>query len=496
MTTEHRRSATSRLRDGATCGLVAEAVILPAVVAVALLDQHGVRWAYVAGAAGTLVASLAFLLAVRRLARPAGPPTADGDIWVVVACLVLVGLALIDLATASTAALAAPAILLGAAYVFLVGARRDRMVAGPVAVALLAMVAWGDGVRGVAFALTAGAYAATLVAVAAICSHVSAHRPPRRTPSEDAGLADLRRHLDAALDSPPGTGGTHLDEVLAAGLRAVGPLLGADRVVALVAGDPLAGRSVVAAWPDATTPCGDLVATEAVVGVLATHGVVAEGAVCALPAGWSPEGDLVLVASLAGGPEPATGAGGLADRLSTELIRATARLAARQGPRPERRTDPLTGLADLDALVERLDIEMHRALRSDAALAVAVLDIDHLGLVNEDHGTSAGDAVLRAMAAVLVSNTRAQDAVGRTGGGQFCLVLPDTDLVGAQHLVETLRAGGRDATTSLGTTVSAGITCWDGGEDPEDLVERARRALYRAKHAGRDRVVTIAVADH
>ncbi len=496
VTSEHPRAASGRLRDGATCGLVAEAVILPAVVAVALLDRHDVRWAYVAGAVGTLVASLAFLLAVRHLTRPAGPPSADGDTWIVVACLVLVGLALIDLATASPAALAAPAILLGTAYVFLVGSRRDRALAAPVAVALLSTVAWSDGVRGAPLWCTVGAYTATLVAVAAICSHVSARRRTPTDPGADAGLVRLRQDLDTAVVGTPGPGDSHLDDILAAGLRAAGSLLGADRAVVVLTGDEVVGRSVLASWPDTTTPCGDLLASETVAGVLATHAVVADGAVCALPAGRSDHGALVLVASRPVAPAGAAGVGSVADRLSTELIRATSRLAGAHPAAPARRTDPLTGLSDLDALLERLDIEMHRALRADTALAVAVLDIDHLSIINEDHGPAAGDAVLRAMAAVLISNTRAQDAVGRIGGGQFCLVLPDTDLVGAQHLVESLRMGGRDATTTLATTVSAGITGWDGGEDPADLVARAHRALQRAKATGRNRIVTIAVADH
>ncbi len=490
------RIATSgRLRDGAACGLLAEAVILPAVVTVALVDQQDVRWAAVAGAGGTLVAAVLFLVMVRFLTRSPqnSPPT--GDTWLVIACLVLVGLALIDLATGSPAALASPAILLGSAYVFLAGAPRDAKIAGPVALALLATVAWCDGVRGVPLWLTIGAYAATLGALAAICAHIGG----RRTTTPDLGptLAQIRCSIDEVLAGQPGTGDTHVDEVLALGLTGAATLLNADRVVALVVDGPIGGRTVIATWPDVTTPCADLVSSDAIAEVLATHGVVMNDRVCALPAGFTTHGEMILVAGFAAEHARASDSvAETADRLGSELLRATSRIAFEQGPPSSRRTDPLTGLCDLDALLERLDIEMHRSLRSDAALAVAVIDIDHLGLVNEDFGTAAGDGILRGMAAILVSNTRAQDAIGRTGGGQFCLVLPDTDLVGAEHLIESLRIGGRDATSSLGTTVSAGITCWDGGEDPDDLVERARRALYRAKSAGRNRVVTIAVADH
>jgi diguanylate cyclase (GGDEF)-like protein len=96
----------------------------------------------------------------------------------------------------------------------------------------------------------------------------------------------------------------------------------------------------------------------------------------------------------------------------------------------------------------------------------------------------------------MVSNIRGQDLAVRYGGEEFCLVLPDTDLLGAHHLLEGLRCGGREATTDFGVTLSAGLTSWDGIEDTTSFIERADQALYRAKAAGRNRVVSIqAVTD-
>jgi len=79
----------------------------------------------------------------------------------------------------------------------------------------------------------------------------------------------------------------------------------------------------------------------------------------------------------------------------------------------------------------------------------------------------------------------------RYGGEEFFLVMPDTDILGGHHLLDKLRAGGRDATSEFGVTLSAGLTSWDGIEDITALIERADQALYRAKESGRDRVVSI-----
>ena len=137
-------------------------------------------------------------------------------------------------------------------------------------------------------------------------------------------------------------------------------------------------------------------------------------------------------------------------------------------------------------------MEMAHALRAQSPLTLAMIDLDHFKDFNDRYGHVVGDTVLRSVAAMMVSNTRDQDLVARYGGEEFCLVLPDTDLLGGHHLLDQLRSGGRDSTTELGVTLSAGLTSWDGIEDPISFIERADRALYRAKESGRDRVVSIA----
>jgi diguanylate cyclase len=157
----------------------------------------------------------------------------------------------------------------------------------------------------------------------------------------------------------------------------------------------------------------------------------------------------------------------------------------------ESRTDPLTGLANRRSLFERIEMEMAHALRHETPLSVAMIDLDHFKLYNDDNGHVAGDTLLRAIAAVMVSNIRGQDMVARYGGEEFCLVMPDTDLVGGHHLLETLRTGGRESTSEFPVTISAGLTSWDGVEDTMSFIERADQALYRAKETGRNRVVSI-----
>lgn len=153
-------------------------------------------------------------------------------------------------------------------------------------------------------------------------------------------------------------------------------------------------------------------------------------------------------------------------------------------------TDELTGLANRRRLFESLELEVSRARRSRRPLTVAMLDLDFFKRYNDTFGHTAGDELLRRFAFRTTRRLRAQDLVARYGGEEFCLVLPETDTDGALELVDGMRAAGVDD-DPLGRRVSfsAGIATWDGAESAEDLVFRADASLYRAKAAGRDRVV-------
>jgi diguanylate cyclase (GGDEF)-like protein len=158
-------------------------------------------------------------------------------------------------------------------------------------------------------------------------------------------------------------------------------------------------------------------------------------------------------------------------------------------------TDSLTGLANRRMFDEELALEWRRADRVGDSLALVLLDLDDFKRVNDAHGHQAGDAVLRAVGEILGSGVRQVDLAGRYGGEEFALILPETDLAGAQRLAERLRVALENAATeipsgdTLTTTASFGVAVKGELESAEDLVAAADEALYAAKRAGKNRVV-------
>ncbi|MCB1959775.1 MAG: diguanylate cyclase [Rhodocyclaceae bacterium] len=158
------------------------------------------------------------------------------------------------------------------------------------------------------------------------------------------------------------------------------------------------------------------------------------------------------------------------------------------------RHDPLTGILNRKGLDEALKREIARASRRDSSLCVALLDIDNFKRINDAHGHHTGDAALRHLTEVVKDNLRPQDSVGRYGGEEFLILLPDTD---AEHAVEALRRLQRALTSryflaegqKMLITFSAGVARIEEDEAPEMAVDRADKAMYRAKRAGKNRVM-------
>ncbi|RME35817.1 MAG: GGDEF domain-containing protein [Gammaproteobacteria bacterium] len=158
-------------------------------------------------------------------------------------------------------------------------------------------------------------------------------------------------------------------------------------------------------------------------------------------------------------------------------------------------TDGLTGIANRLAFEERLSQEHARWRRRGSPLSLVLLDIDHFKVINDTFGHPAGDRVLRNIASLMAGEVREVDLLARYGGEEFVLLLPDTDLRGAGEVAEKLRRKVDDCNfhyreQPVAVTVSAGVSEFHQGDTPEEVLERADRALYQAKAAGRNQVRT------
>jgi diguanylate cyclase (GGDEF)-like protein len=173
--------------------------------------------------------------------------------------------------------------------------------------------------------------------------------------------------------------------------------------------------------------------------------------------------------------------GQLAERLTEVWTQAT--------------VDHLTGVLNRQAVLATLQTEVERAARFGHQLSVVMVDLDHFKRLNDSHGHAAGDLILRRVADTLRENVRSVDVVGRYGGEEFLLVLPETDVDAAATLAEKLRrlVGRQEVVLDDGyrssATLSAGVAGGYGGHlSLDSLVRDADNAMYSAKALGRDQV--------
>ncbi|HET7727158.1 MAG TPA: diguanylate cyclase [Candidatus Limnocylindrales bacterium] len=165
-------------------------------------------------------------------------------------------------------------------------------------------------------------------------------------------------------------------------------------------------------------------------------------------------------------------------------------------------TDRLTGVANRATVLSRLFAEVERAARHDRMLSVAFVDLDHFKAINDTHGHPVGDVVLRGVAGILRDNLRSTDLVGRYGGEEFMVVLPETSPEGATEVAEKIRdlvqrqVFGGEGIPELRVTISVGIAGGRGAAlRPEAILRDADAAMYSAKSLGRNQTYVFEEVD-
>lgn len=155
--------------------------------------------------------------------------------------------------------------------------------------------------------------------------------------------------------------------------------------------------------------------------------------------------------------------------------------------------DSLTGLLNHTSFKERLRAETARAKRQGKPLSVALIDIDFFKKVNDSYGHPAGDRVIKSLSRLLKQRLRGADVIGRYGGEEFAVALPETPIEGAVRALDNIRESFAGIVQHAGdktfqVTLSAGVAPYGEASNGESLISAADEALYAAKHGGRNQV--------
>ncbi len=282
-----------QLRDGVTCGFIAESIMIPILITVTFVDHHSVRWGFVFGAMACIFVSVVYLAIFVAVTKGRSSAESQANVWFVIVCLALAGLAFIELATSTHTSLYTPAMLVGVIFVCIVGDRRMQVVIDLYAIALISLIGWIEGLRGGDFLVWIVVYASTIVVITFICA---------LTVGSLTGQVNFSHAIDTLNESFDDFGfdGTRpgsdtFSEIFRCGLPQVTHVLPALRVAVFTRNRTLERFTLLASWPDEVGDCSDLAHLPALTRALVSNAVDLEPRYCAIPVGYCADGELVMV---------------------------------------------------------------------------------------------------------------------------------------------------------------------------------------------------------
>jgi diguanylate cyclase (GGDEF)-like protein len=177
-------------------------------------------------------------------------------------------------------------------------------------------------------------------------------------------------------------------------------------------------------------------------------------------------------------------------------------IAAREAMRTAATYDALTGLLNRREILDYLKRELSRGRREKHPVSVILADLDYFKRINDQYGHIAGDEVLKEIARRLTAGIRAYDRVGRYGGEEFLVIMPNCDLISAFTRADEIRAlisrkPVKAGAVAVNITISMGLAVADNSSvpDPEKLLHEADLGLYKAKQNGRNRVEQLGLSE-
>lgn len=184
-------------------------------------------------------------------------------------------------------------------------------------------------------------------------------------------------------------------------------------------------------------------------------------------------------------------------QVQDELLKSNELLEQRVRERTEElerlaQTDALTGMLNRGALMTQLTLEIERTKRYEHAVSLLMIDLDHFKAVNDSYGHPAGDSVLTELASILNNTCRTSDQIGRYGGEEFLIILPETSIEEATELAERIRVAVmnhpfcRSLLLHLDITCSIGVAKLEPEQSEAELLQLVDEMLYKAKNSGRN----------